>query len=65
MGNYAKKWLSNWMKEQNILEGIVAEVLEIPPESLSAETEDRLDSDDLLRLCAYLHVRPESIPLRY
>ena len=49
MGNCAKKWLSNWMKEHNILEGIVTEVLEISPEELSAETENPLDSDDLLR----------------
>lgn len=65
MGNYAKKWLSNWMKKQNILEGIIAEVLEIPPEDLSAETEKKLDADDLLRLCAYLHIRPELIPLEF
>ena len=65
MGNYAKRWLSAWMKKHNILEGIVADVLEIPSEELSAETESRLDSDNLLRLCAYLHIRPESIPLEY
>lgn len=65
MGNCAKKWLSNWMKEQNILEGIITEVLEISPEELSAETENPLDSDDLLRVCAYLRIRPEWIPLEF
>ncbi len=65
MGNCAKKWLSNWMKEHNILEGIVTEVLEISPEELSAETENPLDSDDLLRVCAYLRIRPEWIPLEF
>ena len=40
-----------------------AEALQISKEKLYVGTEQTLDADELLKLCAYLRIRPENIPM--
>lgn len=61
MGEQAKKWLAEQMKQNHISQEAVAEILGIPLETLHVGTGRLLDADDFLRICAYLHIRPEDI----
>lgn len=63
MGEQAKKWLAEQMKQNQISEEVVADVLEIPMENICVGTGQLLDADDFLRICAYLHIKPEDIPI--
>lgn len=59
MGEQAKKWLEEQMKQNHISQEAIAEILGIPWENLQVGTGNPLDSDDFLRICTYLHIRPE------
>ncbi len=63
MGEQVKKWLAGQMEGNNISVEVVADVLGIPLENLCVGTGRFLDADDFLRICAYLHIRPENIPM--
>lgn len=65
MGEQVKKWLAGQMEENNISVEVVASVLGIPPENLCVGTGGLLDADDFLRICAYLHIRPEDVPMEF
>lgn len=61
MGEQAKKWLTDHMEKNNISIEIVANILEIPIEKFRVGTDAILEADEFLRICAYLHIRPENI----
>ncbi|MEH2944914.1 hypothetical protein VSQ32_19240 [Lachnospiraceae bacterium KK002] len=63
MGEQAKKWLAEQMREKRISEEIVANVLGIPAEKFYVGTGEVLGADEFLRICAYLHIRPENMSL--
>ncbi|MCI8484412.1 MAG: hypothetical protein HFH41_08745 [Lachnospiraceae bacterium] len=63
MGEQAKKWLADQMEQNRISTELVADLLEIPVKKLCVGTGESLDADDFLRICAYLHIRPENIPM--
>ena len=63
MGEQAKRWLAEQMREKHISEEIVANVLGIPAEKFYVGTGEILEADEFLRICAYLHIRPENIHL--
>lgn len=63
MGEQAKKWLADQMEQNRISRELVANLLEIPVNKLCVGTGESLDADDFLRICAYLHIRPENIPM--
>lgn len=63
MGEQAKKWLIEQMKQNHISPEAIADILEISLENLHVGTGELLDADDFLRICAYLHIRPEDIPI--
>ncbi|MCI9135987.1 MAG: hypothetical protein HFH48_00235 [Lachnospiraceae bacterium] len=63
MGEQVKKWLADQMKQNQISAEILADVLEIPIENIRVGTGQFLDADDFLRICAYLHIKPENIPI--
>ena len=63
MGEYAKKWLVEQMEQNHISAEVVADILGISLENLYVGTGELLDADDFLRICAYLHIRPEDIPM--
>lgn len=63
MGEQAKKWLAEQMKQNQISQEVIADILGISLEHLHVGTGELLDADDFLRICAYLHIRPEDIPI--
>ncbi len=63
MREKAKRWLADQMEQNHIPAEVVANVLEIPVEKLQIGTEKNLDADEFLRICAYLHIRPENISI--
>ncbi len=65
MGEQAKRWLVDQMKQNHISIEIIANVLEIPIEKLCVGTDKLLDADEFLRICAYLCIKPENIPIDY
>lgn len=65
MGEQAKRWLVDQMKQNHISIEVIANVLEIPIEKLYVGTDKLLDADEFLRICAYLCIRPENIPIDY
>lgn len=65
MGNRARKWLADQMEQNHVSAEIIADVLEIPMDDLLVGKAGSLDSDDFLRACAYLHLRPEKLLLAF
>ncbi|MEY8517663.1 hypothetical protein AALC25_12285 [Lachnospiraceae bacterium 29-84] len=63
MREQAKRWLESQMEEKHIPIEVVASVLGIPQENMRVGSGQRLDADELLRICAYLCIRPENIPI--
>lgn len=63
MRNRATKWVAEYIEENHISVEKIAETLQIPKEKLYVQTEQTLDADELLKLCAYLCIRPENIPM--
>lgn len=63
MTNQATRWMAAYMEQKHISAEIIADVLEIPAEKLCAGTSKALDADELLKLCAYLHIDPKEIKL--
>lgn len=63
MQNRATKWMAEYMAQGQISIEKTAQTLQIPKEKLCVQTEQTLDADELLKLCVYLHIRPENIPM--
>ena len=63
MREQAKRWLTDQMEQNHISAEVVANVLDIPVEKLLIGTDKVLEADEFLRVCAYLHFRPENIPI--
>ena len=51
------------VEQNHISAEVIANVLEIPVEKLLIGTDHILEADEFLRVCAYLHIRPENIPI--
>ena len=65
MKEQAKKWLAGQLEENHIPPEILAQALGIPMERLCVGSGKLLEADDLLRICAFLCIRPENIPIDY
>ncbi len=63
MQNRATRWVAEYIAQNQISVEEIAEKLQIPREKLYVQTQRTLDADELLKLCAYLHIRPEKIPM--
>lgn len=63
MRNRATRWVAKYIAEKHISVEKIAEELQISEEKLCVQTEQTLDADELLKLCAYLQIRPEEIPM--
>ncbi len=63
MQNRATRWVAEYMAQNQISVEETAEALQIPREKLYIHTRQTLDADELLKLCAYLQIRPENIPM--
>lgn len=63
MQNRATRWMAEYIVQNQISVEEIAEKLQIPKEKLLVQTQQTLDADELLKLCAYLHIRPEKIPM--
>lgn len=63
MGSRAARFLAEYMKNRHYSVEAAAARLEIPVEKLTSFSGEPLTADELLRLCQYLHIKPERIPL--
>lgn len=63
MQNFATRYLAAYIYDNRISSGIVAERLNIPTEKLFPGTQESLTAEEFLKLCQYLRIRPENIPL--
>ena len=63
MREQAKRWLADQMEQNHLSAEVIANVLEIPVEKLRIGTGRVLEADEFLRVCAYLHIRPENISI--
>lgn len=63
MQNRATRWVAEYIAKKEISIEETAEALQISKEKLYVGTEQTLDADELLKLCAYLRIRPENIPM--
>lgn len=63
MQNRATRWVAEYIAKKQISVEEIAEALQISKEKLYVGTEQTLDADELLKLCAYLRIRPENIPM--
>ncbi len=64
MREQAKKWLAEQLEENRISAECLADVLGIPAKRLCVGSGEMMEADDLLRICAFLCIRPESIPMQ-
>lgn len=55
--------MAEQMEQNQISQEVIADILGISLEHLHVGTGELLDADDFLRICAYLHIRPEDIPI--
>lgn len=53
--------IRNYIKQNHISTGQIAEDLHISEKKLLPESNDRFLADEFLQLCAYLDVRPETL----
>jgi len=63
MRNQVTKWLVEYIKNQQISIVQIQKVLGISMEKLYPDTKKHLNADEFLKLCAYLHIDPQKIPL--
>ena len=63
MSSRAARFLAEYMRTRHYSVEAAAARLEIPLEKLTSFSGEPLTADELLRLCQYLHIQPESIPL--
>lgn len=63
MQNRATRWMAEYIEQNHISVEEIAEKLQISKEKLFVQTQQTLDADELLKLCAYLRIRPENIPM--
>ena len=63
MRNQATRWVAEYIWKNHISVEKIAEILQISEEKLCMQTEQTLEADEFLRLCAYLRIEPEHIPI--
>lgn len=63
MRNEATVWLAEYIKNQSLSADFISVELNIPKEKLILGTEEHLNADECLRLCAYLQIDPQIIPI--
>lgn len=61
MENYATRFLADFIEKNQISIIDISEKLDIPAGKLFPGTRESLTADECLKLCRYLHVRPEEI----
>ncbi|MEG0962377.1 MAG: hypothetical protein RSD28_00020 [Lachnospiraceae bacterium] len=64
MQNRATQWLADYMVQNHISSKKAAEELHISDDKLCVGTKQALEADEFMKLCVYLHIRPEEIPLK-
>lgn len=63
MRNQVTKWLVEYIQNQQISIIQIQKVLGIPIDKLYPDTKKHLNADEFLRLCAYLEIDPQKIPI--
>lgn len=61
MSNYTAQYLADFMEKNKISVEDISEKLNIPVNAIIPGTREKLDSDDFLKICSYLNIRPEEI----
>ncbi|MCI8894055.1 MAG: hypothetical protein HFI41_05285 [Lachnospiraceae bacterium] len=61
MQNKATRYIADYIAKNDLSVDKISADLQISPSKISPGTEECLEADDFLRLCCYLHIRPESI----
>lgn len=61
MKNYATCFLANYIEKSKISAEDISNQLEIPVKKIIPGTRESLTGEECLRLCQYLHIRPEDI----
>lgn len=56
MGEKAKKWLAEQLREKQIPLEVAAAVLDVPLEDICVGSGRLLDSDDFMRICSHYHI---------
>lgn len=64
MRNEATLWLAKYMEDHGISTEKISRELHIPKKKLIPGTKESLDADELLALCSYLQINPQTIPIR-
>lgn len=65
MQGHASKWIVGYIHHNSISIQQISEVLGIPVQKLDLNASENLEADEFLKLCAYLGIRPENIPLEW
>lgn len=63
MRNEVTIWLAEYIKNNRLSAEFISGKLDIPKEKLIPGTREYLDADECLRLCAYLQIDPQIIPI--
>lgn len=61
MQNKATRYIADYIARNDLSVEKISVDLQISPSKLVYGTEECLEADDFLRLCCYLHIRPETI----
>lgn len=63
MRNEVTIWLAKYIKNHRLSADFISGELDIPKEKLILGTKEHLNADEFLRLCAYLQIDPQKIPI--
>jgi len=61
MRNYAVCYIADILQKREISAEEISKKLDVPVNAIIPGTREKLDSDDFLKICAYLNIRPEDI----
>lgn len=61
MSNYTARYISEFIEKNHLNIEEISEELDILKEKMILGTEESLSAEEFLRLCQYLHIRPEDV----
>ena len=61
MSNYTARYISEFIEKNKLYLEEISVKLNISKEKLILGTEESLSAEEFLRLCQYLHIRPEDV----
>ncbi|MCI8992622.1 MAG: hypothetical protein HFG80_07895 [Eubacterium sp.] len=62
MENVVTKYIANYIENSRFSVASISRILDIPENKLIPIPEEALTAEELLKLCSYLRINPESIP---